>query len=431
MAKYKFIDLFAGCGGLCDGFEQTGLFEHIASIEWEKAPRDTLARRLKDKWGYADAEHSVARFDIQRTDELFRGWKKDPVYGDGIGLDNFVTKSGQVDLIIGGPPCQAYSIAGRIRDEHGMQNDYRNYLFECYLKVVGRYKPKIFVFENVEGILSACPNGINIIERIRQAFSDHGYELISDLRAKAVIDLTHFGIPQRRTRIILIGLRKQVFGRVCQATLADFYDNILRAYKSPCAATVREAIGDLDALYPSQKDCSINGRIFSHMPGNPKISNHVPRYHNRRDMKIFKDLASDIESGKNRYTSVAELNKLYTERTGKTSNVHKYYVLRWGQPSNTIPAHLYKDGLRHIHPDSKQSRSITVREAARLQTFPDDFRFLGSMGDQYKMIGNAVPPLFAKKLGLAIYDLLTKPSGSEYGKRSCLYKETECAGVRV
>ena len=88
--------------------------------------------------------------------------------------------------------------------------------------------------------------------------------------------------------------------------------------------------------------------------------------------------------------------------TGKTSNVHKYHVLRSDRPSNTIPAHLYKDGLRHIHPDSEQARSITVREAARLQSFGDDFIFLGSVGDQYKMIGNAVPPLLGKAIGKAI-----------------------------
>lgn len=425
MAKYKIIDLFAGCGGLCDGFEQSGYYEHVAGVEWEKAPRDTLVKRLQDKWSYADAEYRVARFDIQRTDELFEGWKNDSVYGNGIGLDKLIAKNGHVDLIIGGPPCQAYSIAGRIRDDHGMQNDYRNFLFECYLKVVSRYKPKLFVFENVEGILSACPNGINIIERIRQSFLDHGYELISDLRGKAVIDLTRFGVPQRRTRVILIGLRKQTFGKECQSVLTDFYDNILQSYQASAVATVRKAIGDLDAIYPTPKDCHFDRKKSSHRVIDSKIPNHIPRNHNRRDVEIFRDLAYDIESGRNRYTGIAELKKLYTKRTGKISNVHKYHVLRWDEPSNTIPAHLYKDGLRHIHPDSKQARSITVREAARLQTFSDDFNFLGSMGDQYKMIGNAVPPLFAKCLGFAIHDLLRKYNREDkYAGNQCICSKT-------
>ena len=101
------------------------------------------------------------------------------------------------------------------------------------------------------------------------------------------------------------------------------------------------------------------------------------------------------------------LKELYTQKTGKTSNVHKYHVIRWDEPSNLIPAHLYKDGLRHIHPDSLQRRSITVREAARLQTFDDDYIFDGSNVEVYKMIGNAVPPGFARKLAEAVSDLLT------------------------
>lgn len=100
------------------------------------------------------------------------------------------------------------------------------------------------------------------------------------------------------------------------------------------------------------------------------------------------------------------LKTLYTKLTGKTSNVHKYYVLRWDEPSNLIPAHLFKDGLRHIHPDPEQARTITVREAARLQTFPDDYYFNCSQTDAFKMIGNAVPPLFAKKVAYAIYHLI-------------------------
>jgi DNA (cytosine-5)-methyltransferase 1 len=132
------------------------------------------------------------------------------------------------------------------------------------------------------------------------------------------------------------------------------------------------------------------------------IRDHSPRFHNQRDIDIFRLLATDIENETYRYTSSKALQQLYTEKTGKLSSVHKYHVLRLDQPSNTIPAHLYKDGLRHIHPDAKQARSITVREAARLQSFPDDFEFKGSNGSKYKMIGNAVPPAFAKKISLAL-----------------------------
>ena len=119
-------------------------------------------------------------------------------------------------------------------------------------------------------------------------------------------------------------------------------------------------------------------------------------------------LSEDIESGRNEYVSTESLKLLYTKMTGKTSNIHKYYVLRWNEPSNTIPAHLYKDGMRHIHPDPRQARSITVREAARLQTFADDFEFLGPMMAQYKMIGNAVPSQFAKIIASSLHSLIKK-----------------------
>ena len=119
-------------------------------------------------------------------------------------------------------------------------------------------------------------------------------------------------------------------------------------------------------------------------------------------------LGEDIASGRNEYVTTEALKALYTKMTGRKSNIHKYYVLRWNEPSNTIPAHLYKDGMRHIHPDPRQARSITVREAARLQTFADDFDFLGPMMAQYKMIGNAVPSDFAKVIAKGIHELLKK-----------------------
>lgn len=150
-----------------------------------------------------------------------------------------------------------------------------------------------------------------------------------------------------------------------------------------------------------------NGRNFSHSPFAADISNHVPRFHNLRDIETFRMLAEDIETGTCEYVSTERLKELYTEQTGKKSNIHKYYVLRRNEPSNTIPAHLYKDGMRHIHPDSRQARSITVREAARLQTFDDDYMFTGSMGAQYKMIGNAVPPKFAEILSSALAKVIT------------------------
>ena len=402
------IDLFAGCGGLTEGFKANGHYNTIACVEWDNLPYKVLLHRFKTKWKYPDAEYRVLRFDVQRVDELLNGWD-DPDYGKSDGLDSLVSShGGTVDLIVGGPPCQAYSVAGRVRDENGMRNDYRNYLFEKYVEVVWHYKPKAFVFENVPGILSATPGDGNerIINIIRQQFSDAGYVLLENLE-EAIIDFTEYGVPQNRKRIIILGLSHEYFGDEAEGVLADFYHDLLPKHKVSRKRTVYEAIADLPKLYPLDKVVTIKGKKYAHSFANDEtVLNHIPRYNSERDIGVFKLLAEDIESGRNEYTSISKLKELYTLLTGRNSNIHKYYVLRWDEPSNLIPAHLYKDGLRHIHPDPQQARTITVREAARLQTFPDDYEFISGTAMDYKIIGNAVPPLFAEILAKTLEDIL-------------------------
>lgn len=409
MAKSKFntIDLFAGCGGLMDGFQQEGHFNTIACVEWEKAPCDTLTTRLETKWKHKNAGKEVVRFDIQRTEELLNGFD-DLEYGKHPGLDKLVGNK-RIDVIIGGPPCQAYSLAGRIRDEHGMREDYRNYLFESYVKIVNHFRPRFFVFENVVGMLSAAPDGTPIVDKIHTAFENAGYDVLADFK-NALFDVCEFGIPQHRKRVIILGVRKDAFpeGNTTKEIIDYFYNKQIPTYKAP-VKTVEEAIGDLPKLYPLKTIIKRNGRKFSHEPiSSPDVLNHEPRFHSERDISVFKKLTEDIESGRNEFVSIESLKRLYSDITGKNSNIHKFYVLRKTEPSNTIPAHLYKDGLRHIHPDPKQARSITVREAARLQTFPDDFEFIGSMMAQYKMIGNAVPVDFAKMIAKALAETISK-----------------------
>ena len=280
-----------------------------------------------------------------------------------------------------------------------MKNDYRNFLFEAYIRVVKQYNPKIIVFENVEGILSAIPTGEKITDLIRSAFSQIGYEIIDDLRTYALLDLSDFGVPQVRRRVIIVGIRKDK-PIDYQKILVRFYNEILEKYKVSKKLTVKDAIGDLPAIYPLKVPTK---RIAYDNSNN--INGHNSRYHSLRDQEIFNLLALDIEQNTNKFDSSDKLIQLYQEKTGKKTNVHKYHVLRWDKPSNTIPAHLKKDGLRHIHPDPLQKRSITVREAARLQTFDDDYEFNESQVANYEMIGNAVPPLFAEKLALGIFEL--------------------------
>ncbi|EJL6600489.1 MULTISPECIES: DNA cytosine methyltransferase [Vibrio] len=395
------IELFAGCGGLTEGFKQSGKFEIKAAVEWDKHAVRTLRNRLESKWNYQDATSKVIQFDIQRTNELIKGYNNDVEYGSSIGLERLVGGK-KIDVVIGGPPCQAYSIAGRIRDDKGMHEDYRNFLFESYIKVVEYFRPKACIFENVQGMLSAAPGGIPIVERVTEAFEKAGYHISTNLRYDALFDTADFGVPQKRLRVIIVAISKSEYpdyrGRVIK-----FYEK-LNSLKVNSVKTVEDAISDLPRLYPL--DIVKNKISHRAVEGKLKINNHEPRFHNERDINIFKLLADDILSGKNEYSNSENLKMLYTEKTGKTSSVHKYHVLRLNKPSNTIPAHLYKDGLRHIHPDPTQARSITVREAARLQTFPDDFIFISSQGNNYKMIGNAVPPLFAKNIALALSEIL-------------------------
>lgn len=406
--KLNIIDLFAGCGGLSDGFKQAEKYNTVAVVEWEKYPCQTIKKRLSTKWKYKNAKDIVLNFDIQRTDELLNGWTNDEKYGDNIGLKKIVNSTCiEVDMIIGGPPCQAYSVAGR-SGGNKMYDDYRNYLFESYLKVVNEFNPKIFVFENVPGMLSARPGGVLIIDRITEAFKKAGYIISDNLKENALINCSEHGVPQARKRIIIVGIRMSDFNLNAQNVLKDFYKNILPKYKNANIKTVKDAIGDLPTLSPLKKPIQENGKKKSHNSSESKLLSHSPRFHSYRDINVFKELTQDIEKGMLQYSNSNTLNKLYFETTGKTTNVHKYHVLRWDKPSTTITAHLYKDGLRHIHPDSKQARSITVREAARLQSFDDDFDFIGPMGDQFKMIGNAVPPLFAKAIALALHELIEK-----------------------
>ncbi len=401
MKKYKFIDLFAGCGGLEDGFLQSGHYKDVAAVEWLKPQVNTLVTRLETKWNIADAKDRVMHFDIQREYELFNGWN-DNEFGMSKGLDYYVKDANGIDVIIGGPPCQAYSVAGRVRDENGMKDDYRNFLFEHYLAVVNRYRPKAFIFENVPGILSAAPDGTPIIDHIREGFNNIGYDILQDLKM-AKVNASDYGVPQNRERMIILGIDKKRYPN-SQDILRDFYLTYLPKYRESKKITVREAIGDLPCCMPYDAETNSKKRK-SHKKPDCKVSWHTPRYHNLRDMDTFKTLALDIETGKREYDS-KKISELYEEKIGSKSPIHRYHVLEPDAPSTTIIAHLYKDGNRFIHYDSKQSRSITVREAARLQSFDDDFDFVGSQGNAYQMIGNAVPPQLAKRVALALNDLL-------------------------
>lgn len=407
--KLTFIDLFAGCGGLSEGFYEQGL-HGLAHVEWETPMVNTLRNRLIKKWHHSveEAEKSVIHFDIQKTEELLGGsWSEGTISTYGKTNASIIAQKGidgligdqKVDMIIGGPPCQAYSLAGRAQDPNSMKNDYRNYLFESFVKVVDHYRPKVFVFENVPGILSAKPGDRYVIDRICEAFDKIGYEIRNpQAMSKSIYSSADFGVPQERRRVIIFGVDKK-----SKYSVEDFYASLDKLISTESKKTVRDAIGDMPKFRPLKESYKSGNKNVSHeLIGDKAIPLHEARYHNARDIKVFRRWISESMN------DIPNEQKLefYKQVSGRTTNHNKYRSLEWDKPSPTIVSHLYKDGLMFIHPDVEQVRSITIREAALLQTFPMDFEFIGSSAYCFKMIGNAVPVLFAKNIAQAIVDVL-------------------------
>lgn len=407
---YNFIDLFAGCGGLSEGFLTTHHYNGLAHVEWERPMVDTLRHRLVQAWNHTEEEarNRVIQFDIQKTNELIHGnWTAESraKFGDNNseevvdnGLDGLIDGN-HVHLIIGGPPCQAYSIHGRATSENGMDDDYRNFLFESFCAVVNEYHPDVFVFENVKGLLSAHPGGIPVRQRIYEAFHEIGYQIrLPEEMPSIVYDAVRFNVPQHRPRVIILGIPND-----SPLNLDELYNSINAQMVQPPYHTVAEAIGDLPVLLPLPNDIREGrGHRSHHLNANPEVTQHEARYHNQRDRQIYHNwVANNMNNMPHQ-----EMVDYYRQMTGHDTLFQKYKSLQWDKPSHTVVAHLSKDGHMFIHPDAQQERSITIREAACLMSFPRDYLFLGSKPYNYKMIGNAVPVRFAEGIANAIYNVL-------------------------
>jgi len=439
MSKKKFyaIDIFAGCGGLSEGFKQAG-FDIIAQVEMDRWACETLKTRhlyyeLKEKRkGYlyhrylkekVSRDHLFNRFpDIEKSVSyrVIRGT---------FGKDNMkeiikkIESSGRYHgspkfhVLLGGPPCQPYSLIGRARDPCRMEYDERHYLYEHYLDILRHFQPDIFVYENVPGLFTARAMGKEIFKKILEDFLalNPSYEITPPLEQicedphSYILDSVGFHVPQRRKRLFLIGYRKVLERR--NPGIKEIFRNLQRVAlknKKNGYLTVDDAIGDLPRLKPGQGNdgwlgvydgnAGLKSYQIKMRKDSPGILNHKARKHMKTDIERYRFF---IEHHKNGH-GAATLNDLIRKRPDLIPEhkcldkfLDRFKVQWWNRPSSTITAHICKDGHYYIHPDIDQCRSFTVREAARCQSFPDNFKFEGPRTEQFRQVGNAVPPLLA------------------------------------
>lgn len=461
-ARPRVLDLFAGCGGLSLGFRAAGC-DIAAALEidelaarshainfFKDAPKETIEHHAKPRdVASLEPEDLVAEFGLGKTAEA-------------------------IDIIVGGPPCQAYARVGRAKlrevadHPRAFKIDPRGNLYLRYLHYVDRLKPLAILFENVPDILNY--GGHNVVQEIVEALDDMGYEA-----AYSLINAAHHGVPQMRDRVYMIAYRKEL-GTTVRFPRATHNCDLPPGYAGtravslklintsdgyafikpdtgheglPHAVTAREAIGDLppftlhlegklkrgarrfnEAVHyrrTAWENLSPYARLMRSWPGfeaRDGIYDHVLRFL-PRDARIFKAMAPGDEypaahrvalklfqtSARRRGLSPSstEWNSLRDSMVppyDETKFPNRWWKLKANGPVRTLTAHIGKDTYTHIHYDSDQARVITVREAARLQSFPDGFVFAGTMNPAFRQIGNAVPPVLAREIASEIVSTL-------------------------
>lgn len=405
--KYNIIDLFAGAGGLSEGFVQAG-FNPIAHVEMDKDACDTLRTRacyhylvandMKEVY-YSYLKGEISRdalynsVPVQIINSVINVEISDETIKNTFKQIRKLAGCKHIDFIIGGPPCQAYSLLGR--HDKKMVDDPRTRLYLQYGKFLKEFRPYGFVFENVPGLLSAKKG--EHFRNLQDYFQEQGYCLHYNM-----LDASDYGVLQTRKRLIIVGWRKeQDLG----------YPNIC---KHKVETTINDILNDLPQLYAGDIENVASYRMSANayllessirLSGEDFVTQNITRPLNPNDAKIY---AYAVQKWTQEHARVKNSTLPEEIRTQKneTSFLDRFKVVNGEGKSHTIIAHLSKDGHYYIHPDIKYNRSISVREAARIQSFPDNFYFEGSRSAMFKQIGNAVPPLMAKTIATSIQDLI-------------------------
>ena len=355
--KLKFVDLFAGAGGMSNGLEQAG-FECILGVDFDKAAMATF------KHNHTSAEVFVGDIGELSKAELLK-----------------LTRGVTVDFVCGGPPCQGLSTVGK-----GIPDDPRNYLFKQFVRIVKVLEPQYVIVENVTGLMGS--KNEPILLGILNEFSKMGYDL-----TPRVLQAHHYGVPQRRRRTILIG-NKRGYANLHPEPAYEFGHPTL-----PSPVTVGDVLGKLKDRKGQTHNHSVAGAGIKAEIDRQRIA-LVPegksiRYQEDEEAYLPKRLRLDVD-----WSTIAE-GRLRQE---------KYKRLDRSLPSQTIMT----DSHTYYHPI--EDRYLTVREAAVIQSFPNDFVFLGTTTQQWRQIGNAVPPLLARAIGMSLLAMHTQRKKAEAGR---------------
>ena len=499
--NFKTIDLFAGPGGLAEGFaalrrdDGSKVFPIAMSVEKEPSAFATLRLRAFFRQ-FTDAPSEYYRYiagtmtraeltsiypaewqkAVQETEMLELGTPEAKAVIDR-RMAGLIADRGAEFLVIGGPPCQAYSLVGRARNRgitgYEAEKDHRHFLYQEYIRILEKTRPAAFVMENVKGMLSAKVGGANIIEQVLTDLRAAGgtcesytmLPLVEESRGRLsgnLIRCEDFGIPQCRHRLILVGLRKDLASRL--PLLLQRHHMLV---PSSHAVTVRDTIEDMPQLRSglsrggdseqNWKSAAIRAaglaasacdgeelekvaRLLRCVADEHRRQGHIPprsstKVTSMRDNRLGSWISDGRLLGLPNHESRGHMESdlaryvfasAFAEMEGRSPKADKFprelapahqnwnsgkfadrfRVQAWDRPATTITSHISKDGHYFIHPDPQQCRSLTVREAARLQTFPDNYFFEGNRTQQYVQVGNAVPPLLARQIAEIVARLL-------------------------